>query len=133
LIRTKAAIYAGISVMARGLGISLSSVEQVLIGGAFGKHINIEAAIQIGLLPDLPWDRFKYLGNTSVWGAYNALVSKYAPRPVRGDRRKITYFELVADNSFMNELTGALFIPHTDINNSIGQGSLGENGEMHEL
>ncbi|MBM2831119.1 MAG: 2Fe-2S iron-sulfur cluster binding domain and protein [Dehalococcoidia bacterium] len=114
LIRTKAAIYAGIAVMARNLGIPLDSIEEVLIGGAFGKHINIEAAIQIGLLPDLPWDKYRFLGNTSVWGAYNVLFSKYARQQVEESARKMTYFELIADASFMDELTAAAFLPHTN-------------------
>jgi uncharacterized 2Fe-2S/4Fe-4S cluster protein (DUF4445 family) len=114
LIRTKAAIYAGIAVMVRNLGIPLNSIEEVLIGGAFGKHINIEAAILIGLLPDLPWEKYRYLGNTSVWGAYNVLFSKYARQQAEESARKMTYFELIADNSFMDELTAALFLPHTN-------------------
>jgi uncharacterized 2Fe-2S/4Fe-4S cluster protein (DUF4445 family) len=116
LIRTKAAIYAGIAVMAHSLGIPLSDVEEVLIGGAFGQHINVEEAIQIGLLPDLPWERFRFLGNTSLWGAYNALLSRFARAQVEEIAGKLTYMELIADNTFMNELTGALFLPHTDIN-----------------
>lgn len=115
LIRTKAAIYAGIAVMARNVGIPLSQVEEVLIGGAFGQHINVEAAITIGLLPDLPWEKVKFLGNTSAWGAYNVLLSKYARAQVEEIAHKMTYLELIADNSFMDELTGALFLPHTDI------------------
>ena len=115
LIRTKAAIYAGIAVMARGVGVELDQVEEVLIGGAFGQHINLEAAIQIGLLPDLPWDRFKYLGNTSAWGAYEVLLSKHARAKVDEIAGKMTYMELIADNSFMNEFTSAMFLPHTEV------------------
>ena len=117
LIRTKAAVYAGIMVMARSTGITLSDVAEVLIGGAFGQHINVEKAIQIGLLPDLPWDRFKFLGNTSAWGAYNALLSKYARAKVEEIADKITYLELIADGTFMSEFTAALFLPHTNIDN----------------
>ena len=117
LIRTKAAIYAAIMVMARSIGIAVSDMEQVLIGGAFGQHINVEGAIQIGLLPDLPWDRFKFLGNTSAWGAYDALLSKYARDEAEEIADKITYLELIAEGSFMSEFTAALFLPHTDIDN----------------
>jgi uncharacterized 2Fe-2S/4Fe-4S cluster protein (DUF4445 family) len=117
LLRTKAAIYAGIAVMMRHVGVSFSDIEEVLIGGAFGQHINIEHAIQIGLLPDLPWDRFKYLGNTSVAGAYQVLLSKYARAKCEEIAGKITYLELIADTTFMDELTGALFLPHTNIDN----------------
>ena len=117
LIRTKAAIYAAIMVMVRSVGIALSDIEEVLIGGAFGQHINVEQAIQLGLLPDLPWDRFKFLGNTSAWGAYDALLSKYARDEAEAIADKMTYLELIADGSFMSEFTAALFLPHTDIDN----------------
>ena len=50
----------------------------MLIGGSFGKYINVEKAVQIGLLPDLPWDQFQFLGNTSVRGAYYALLDRDA-------------------------------------------------------
>ena len=117
LLRTKAAIYAGISTMLRNIGVKSADIEEVLIGGAFGQHINIEEAIQIGLLPDLPWDRFKFLGNTSAWGAYSVMLSQHAQ--MKGDEvaGKLTYLELVADSNFMDELTAALFLPHTNINN----------------
>jgi len=117
LIRTKAAIYAGITVMLKKLGIPLSDIEQVLIGGAFGQHINIEKAIQIGLLPDLPWEKFQFLGNTSLSGAYNVLLSQQAQQQAEKIARKITYLELIADNTFMDELTAASFLPHTDLDN----------------
>ena len=115
LIRTKGAIYAGLTVMLRSLDIDAGDIDTVLIGGAFGQHINVEKSILIGLLPDLPWDRFRFLGNTSVLGAYRALVSRAARRRVEDIAGKVTYLELVADNSFMNEFTSSLFLPHTDI------------------
>ncbi len=116
LIRTKGAIYAAMGVMARSVGINLNDVQDVLIGGAFGKHISVDQAIIIGLLPDLPWEKFQYLGNTSASGAYNILISQEAREKSREVAGKITYLELIADPSFMDELTAALFLPHTDIN-----------------
>ena len=116
LIRTKAAIYAGISVMARKVGVLLENVDEVLIGGSFGQHINVEKAIQIGLLPDLSWDRFKFLGNTSLSGAGNILLSKYARVQADESVKRLTYFELVADTSFMDEFTAGMFLPHTEVN-----------------
>jgi len=114
LIRTKAAIYAGIVVMLKKVGISAAEIEQVLIGGAFGQHINVERAIQIGLLPDIPWGKFYFLGNTSLAGAYNVLLSRQAQQEAEKIARKITYLELVADSMFMSEFTAASFLPHTN-------------------
>jgi uncharacterized 2Fe-2S/4Fe-4S cluster protein (DUF4445 family) len=116
LIRAKAAIYAGFSVLAANVGVDLADVQQVLIGGAFGKYINIENAVIIGLLPDLPWDRFHFLGNTSVLGSYMALLSRQACEQMRDIAQGMTYIELSADNNFFEAFTAALFLPHTEIN-----------------
>jgi uncharacterized 2Fe-2S/4Fe-4S cluster protein (DUF4445 family) len=116
LMRAKAAIYAGFTVLASSVGLDLSDVQRVLVGGAFGQYINVEKAIQIGLLPDLPWDRFSFLGNTSVLGAYMALLSKSAREQIKKIAQIMTYIELSADNEFFNAFTAALFLPHTEIN-----------------
>ncbi len=115
LLRTKGAIYAGFSVLVQSVGLQLADVEQVFIAGAFGQYINVEKAIQIGLLPDMPWDRFNYLGNTSVLGAFHALVSRPMRREVIEVANKMTYLELSADNTFYDQFMSALFLPHTDI------------------
>jgi len=116
LIRAKAAVYAGFSVLCRSVGVALSDVEQILIGGAFGQYIDVEKAIEIGLLPDQPVDRFRFLGNTSAMGAYTALLCVNMRHEVNEVASKMTYLELSADNSFMEEYTSALFLPHTDLN-----------------
>lgn len=115
LMRAKAAIYAGFSVLASNVGIDLADVEQVLIGGAFGKYINVEKAIQIGLLPDLPWDRFQFLGNTAIRGSMLALLSRQVRAAIRDIAGHMTYVELSADNTFYDAFTAALFLPHTEI------------------
>jgi uncharacterized 2Fe-2S/4Fe-4S cluster protein (DUF4445 family) len=115
LLRAKAAIYAGFSVLATSVGVRLEDVQQVLVGGSFGKYINVEKAIQIGLLPDLPWDRFKFLGNTAVLGTYYALLSHHERDRLQRIARSMTYLELSADNSFYDAFTAALFLPHTEI------------------
>lgn len=116
LLRAKAAIYAGYTVMAESIGVDLADVEQVLIGGAFGRYINVEKAIQIGLLPDLPWEQFHFLGNTSVRGALLALLNRDLRTELVDIAGKMTYIELSADNTFYDAFTSALFLPHTDLN-----------------
>jgi uncharacterized 2Fe-2S/4Fe-4S cluster protein (DUF4445 family) len=115
LKRAKAAIYAGFTVLAQSVGVPLEMVEQVLIGGSFGKYINVEKAVQIGLLPDMPWERFQFLGNTSVQGAYLALLDWRNRDRVRDIASQMTYIELSADNSFYDAFTSAMFLPHTNL------------------
>jgi uncharacterized 2Fe-2S/4Fe-4S cluster protein (DUF4445 family) len=114
LLRAKAAIYAGFAILARSVGLSLADVEQVLIGGAFGQYINVENAIQIGLLPDKPFESFHFLGNTSIRGAYMALLSRDIRERVKKVGEMMTYLELSADNTFFDEFNAAMFLPHTD-------------------
>jgi uncharacterized 2Fe-2S/4Fe-4S cluster protein (DUF4445 family) len=115
LLRAKAAIYAGYSVLCRSVGVQLADVKQILIGGAFGQYLDVEKAIRIGLLPDLPVGLFHFLGNTSVLGAYTALLCVNMRHDVIDVAAKMTYLELSADNTFMDEYTSALFLPHTHL------------------
>ncbi len=123
LMRAKAAIYAGFTVMAQSVGVDLADVSKMLIGGSFGQYINVEKAVQIGLLPDLPappgsaspWDRFQFLGNTAIRGAYMALLRRDVRAHLTDVAGKMTYLELSADNSFYDAFTSALFLPHTDL------------------
>ncbi len=114
LMRAKAAIYAGFSILASSVGLTLDDVEQVLIGGAFGQYINVSNAVRIGLLPDKPFDSFQFLGNTSVRGAYMSLLSRDMRQRVTEVGQMMTYLELSADNTFFDEFNAAMFLPHTD-------------------
>ncbi len=115
LLRAKAAVYAGFSVLAEKIEMPLEDVEQILVGGSFGQYINVEKAIEIGLLPDLPWEQFHYLGNTSIRGAYQGLIDREARARIKDIAGRMTYIELSADNSFYEAFTSALFLPHTDM------------------
>jgi len=115
LMRAKAAIYAGFSVLAEQVGMTLDNVEKMFIGGSFGKYINVEKAVQIGLLPDMPWSKFSFLGNTSIKGAYFTLLNADERQRIKDIANRMTYIELSADNTFYEAFTSALFLPHTDI------------------
>ena len=115
LLRAKAAIYAGFSVLAEQVGMTLADVQQMYIGGSFGKYINVEKAVQIGLLPDMPWDKFSFLGNTSIKGAYYTLLNADERERIKEIANRMTYIELSADNTFYEAFTSALFLPHTDM------------------
>ena len=79
LLRAKAAIYAGFNVLAESVGVPLELVEQVLDRRRRSANISTsKKRSQIGLLPDMPWDHFHFLGNTAVRGAYLALLDRQA-------------------------------------------------------
>ena len=108
----KAAVYAWFSPLARSVGIDLSTAERILIAGALGQHVDVEKAIQIGLLPDLPGETTKFAGNTSILGAYLALLSRGSRVSIEGLADRMTYLELGADNTFHDEWMSAPFSPH---------------------
>ncbi len=116
LLRAKAAIYAGFTVLADRVEIPLETVAKVQVGGSFGKYINVEKAVQIGLLPDVAWEQFEFLGNTSIKGAYLALLDWQKRQQIADIASRMTYIELSADNTFYEAFTSALFLPHTDLN-----------------
>lgn len=115
LLRSKAAVYAGIRSLLRSVDMELEAVEKVWIAGGFGNYLNIRAAVRIGLLPDLPPEKFVFLGNASVKGARLALLSGRAWQEAERVAQGITYLELSVGNTFMDEFVSALFLPHTDL------------------
>ncbi|KUK54790.1 MAG: putative metal-binding protein [Desulfotomaculum sp. 46_296] len=115
LIRSKAAVFAGIRSMLKTVGLPVEAIERIYLAGGFGRFLNIRQAVAIGMLPDLPEDRYAYLGNSSVKGAVQVLLSKSARRSLKELSGRITYLELAADKSFYDEFVSALFLPHTDL------------------
>ena len=73
-----------------------------------------ENATIIGLIPDLPRERFRYIGNSSLTGSYMVVVSQDFRQRQLELARRMTYLELSADNTFYEAFTSALFLPHTD-------------------
>ncbi|MBU2703114.1 uncharacterized 2Fe-2S/4Fe-4S cluster protein (DUF4445 family) [Sporomusaceae bacterium BoRhaA] len=116
LLRTKGAIYAGMRSLLKSVDLDMSSIERVYIAGGFGSYLNIEDAVEIGLLPDLGSAKYCFLGNTSINGALTALISSAALEVAQQLAESITYVELSAGNLFMEEFISALFLPHTDLN-----------------
>ncbi|MBU1690246.1 MAG: DUF4445 domain-containing protein, partial [Gammaproteobacteria bacterium] len=114
LIRTEGAIFAGIMTLCKGVGIQPQEIERVVIAGAFGKHLDVNNAIRIGMLPDLPRKRFEYIGNGSLQGASMALLSQRMWQQTQDIADRVTYFELSSWPGYMDEFMAALFLPHTD-------------------
>jgi uncharacterized 2Fe-2S/4Fe-4S cluster protein (DUF4445 family) len=115
LMRTKAAIYAACSLILDNVGLDFSSISRVYIAGGFGRYIQVEDAILIGMLPDLPYEKFTYIGNSSLTGSYTALLSGEHRDRLVEIAAKMTYIDLSSDNHYMDAYLGALFLPHTDM------------------
>ena len=114
LIRAKAAMFAGYQCLLSKLDLSFKDLEQVIIAGAFGDFIDLSKAITIGLLPEIPQEKYIFIGNGSLLGA--RLISLSNELLDDGERiaRKMTNIELSEDHSFMDKYMAGMFLPHTD-------------------
>jgi uncharacterized 2Fe-2S/4Fe-4S cluster protein (DUF4445 family) len=115
VIRAKAAIYAGVSLLVKEVGLTLDIIERIYIAGGFGNYLDIDKAIMLGMLPDLPREKFSFIGNTSIAGAYLCLLSETMRKEAEEVAKRMTYIELSVSGRFMDEYMSALFLPHTNI------------------
>ncbi len=115
LIRSKGAMYTILNVVIQSIGIDFDDIEHFYVAGAFGNYIDPGKAVTIGMLPDIPQERFKGLGNSAGEGAVQLLLRQGAMKEAEDICDRITYLEMNVRGDFMSQLTGALFLPHTDL------------------
>jgi uncharacterized 2Fe-2S/4Fe-4S cluster protein (DUF4445 family) len=113
-IRAKGAIFSAILLMLRQLDLTPQDIGHVQIAGGIGGGIDFPNAITIGIFPDLPLEKFSYIGNSSLSGAYAVLLSRQAEAKVRELAGGMTYVELSNEPGYMDEFVSACFLPHTD-------------------
>lgn len=116
VIKSKAAVLSAAKVLIESVGIDFQKLDRIFVAGGFGNHLNIQNAITIGLLPDIPEEKIHFIGNSSLNGARIALLSKHALEEATLTAKKMTYFELSVNPRFMDEFIAAMFLPHTNIN-----------------
>ena len=114
IIRSKAAVFAAIKTLADYAGLTFDQFDKVYIAGGFGNYLNIEKAIGIGLLPDVPREKIEFIGNSSLMGARMALVSSFAFEKAVMISQGITNIELSHFAPFTDEYMAALYLPHID-------------------
>lgn len=114
-MRAKAAIHAGISVIADSLDIEVKEIREVVIAGGFGHHLDLERVTSIGMFPEIPEAEFLFAGNTSLAGASRAALSREFAKDARSAAAAVTYLELSVNAGFMDEYVSSLFLPHTDL------------------
>ncbi len=114
LMRAKGAMYAGYVTLLEGVGLSVEMLDRVILAGGFGRYVNIEKAITIGLLPELPLSKFSYVGNGSLLGARMVALSNKLRSDVWHIVNNTTNFELSEVPSYMDYYMSALFLPHTE-------------------
>ena len=115
LKRAKAAIYSATAILVKHMHLDFSSIKKIFIAGGFGTYVDINNAINIGLLADVERERFVFVGNSALAGARQVLLSYEATKIANEIAKKTTCFELSVDPAYMDEYMAALFFPHTDL------------------
>ena len=113
-IRAKGAIFSAVRTMLASLDFDVSMIDDVYVAGGIGSGINMKNAVHIGMFPDIPLEKFHYIGNSSLSGAYTMLLSRDAERKCYELASNMTYLELSTVPSYMDEFVACCFIPHTD-------------------
>lgn len=114
IIRSKGAIFAAIKSLADYAGLTFDQLNKIYVAGGFGNYLNIDKAINIGLLPDIPREKVEFVGNSSLMGARMALISFHAFEKAIAISQGITNIELSTFAPFAEEYMAALYLPHID-------------------
>jgi len=115
ILRAKGAIYAAATVLLNALDMTFDSLDKIMVAGAFGNFLNVENAVFIGLLPDIPLHRMRFVGNTSLAGAKLSAVCEECYDEIFRIAERTTYFELSTTPAFMDQFVSACFFPHTNV------------------
>jgi uncharacterized 2Fe-2S/4Fe-4S cluster protein (DUF4445 family) len=115
LKRSKGAIYSAVSILARKIGLKLEDIKKIYVSGGFGSSLDTQNAITIGLLPDLSRERYIFVGNSSIMGAREILLSYETMKKAEDIAGKMTYLELSVEPAYMDEYIASLFFPHTNM------------------
>ena len=113
-IRAKGAIYSAIDTMLSSVDMPVEAIETVYVAGGIGSGINMKNAVAIGMFPDVELEKYKYIGNSSLTGAYAMTVSGHAREKCAELAANMTYLELSTYPGYMDSFVAACFLPHTD-------------------
>ncbi len=102
LAQAKGANAAGLRIVADRFGIDLAAVERFYLAGGFGRHIDVDAARRIGLIPALPDERIVQVGNAALEGAAMVLRSASARRSLEALVRRVEHVALESQAEFFD-------------------------------
>jgi uncharacterized 2Fe-2S/4Fe-4S cluster protein (DUF4445 family) len=115
LVRSKAGVFAAIRVLMNSTQTKVEDIDAIYIAGGFGNFMNVRQAVIVGMLPDVPVEKIRFVGNTSVAGAKTVLMSRKALETAEKIADSMTYFDLMSHSGYMDEFIKASFLPHTDL------------------
>jgi len=115
LIRSKAGVFAAIKSLMETTQTKTEDLDAVYLAGGFGNFMNVERAVTIGILPDVPVEKIHFVGNTSLAGAKAVLLSRQGRAVAEQIATAMTYVDLMSHSGYMEEFVRANFLPHTDL------------------
>ena len=115
-IRAKGAIFSAVDTLLTSVDMTVDMIDKVYVAGGIGSGINMKNAVNIGMLPDVELEKFQYIGNSSLTGAYAMVLSDEATEKCTQLGQNMTYLELSTYPGYMDSFVAACFIPHTDAN-----------------
>ena len=115
LVRSKAGVFSAIRVLMESTQTKAHDLDAIYLAGGFGNFLNVRQAVTIGMLPDVPMEKIKFVGNTSIAGAKTVLLSREALSAAEKIAKSMTYFDLMSHSGYMDEFIKASFLPHTDL------------------
>ena len=113
-IRAKGAIFSAIHTLLSSVDMSVEMIDTVYVAGGIGSGINMKNAVNIGMFPDVDLEKFHYIGNSSLAGAYAMVMSDEANAKLSEVASNMTYLELSTHPGYMDSFVAACFLPHTD-------------------
>ena len=113
-IRAKGAIFSAIDTLLQSVDMTVDCIDKVYVAGGIGSGINMHNAVNIGMFPDVDIEKFHYIGNSSLTGAYAMVLSDQAIEKCNEVMANMTYLELSTYPGYMDSFVAACFLPHTD-------------------
>ena len=113
-IRAKGAIFSAIDTMLQSVDMTPECIDKVYVAGGIGSGINMKNSVNIGMLPDVELEKYHYIGNSSLTGAYAMVMSDEANQKCIELGANMTYLELSTYPGYMDSFVAACFLPHTN-------------------
>lgn len=107
----KGAVYGGIIILMKCLGVELGQLEEIMLAGAFGSYINKRSILRIGMVPNVSGDKITHIGNAAGVGACMALLSERERKEADIQSKEAEHIELALHPDFEKEYINAMYFP----------------------
>ena len=107
----KAAIRTAVELLLEEAGLLSSDLACCIIAGAFGAYIDVASAIAIGMLPELPRQRYHQVGNAAGVGVRMLLTSRQARTRAAALAGSCHYLELSTRKDFQKSFIKHIAFP----------------------